>query len=631
MTASAEFKLQRARDVALVTMDNGEGPAKPTVLNEAALDALARTLDEVERGDYAALLLTGKPYSFSAGADLDEFPELIRPGESAAAARAGHELFSRIMRLPIPTLAAINGVCVGGGLELALFCAYRTISTAVRHFGFPECFLGLVPSWGGTQLAPRLVGAKAAVDVIVLNPMRQNRPLDGASAFELGFADRLFGPAEFLDESLAFLQEIAECGGPEPPEPDWEGSEEVFRRARARLDDLVHGAAPAPYRALELVEGARTWSLEEGFRREQEAAEELIPGRHCQASVYAFNLVERRAKRGVGRPDATARPVQKVGVIGAGRMATQIAAAFLKRLQVPVVISDVRPEAVEEALAALEDPRRLLTAAATDEDFAGCDLIVEAVFEETAVKQDVFARLEAVVGPDCVLATNTSALSVAGIASGLERPERVVGMHFFNPVAVMPLVEVVRAGRSTDEAVATAFDAALALKKRPVVVADAPGFVVNRILTRMLSSNLEAIERGSSFAEVDEAMLSLGLPMAPSTLVEMVGPRVALHVLETMHAAFPDRFPLSQTLASLAEGRDEIAVSRREPLARDEIAESALASMADEIGRLLEDGVVASVEDVDTCLILGAGFPFFLGGITKELEARSLSVRRSSL
>ena len=372
-----------------MTIDNGQGPAKPNVFGEAALDALAHTLDEVERGGFAALLLTGKPYSFSAGADLDEFPELIEPGQSAAGARAGHELFGRIRRLPIPTLAAINGVCVGGGLELALFCGRRTISTAVRHLGFPECYLGLVPSWGGTQLAPRVVGPKAALEAIVFNPMRQNRLLTGAKAFELGFADRLFGPAMFLDESLAFLWEIVAGGGPERPEPDWEGSEELFRQARRRLDGLVHGAAPAPYRALDLVEGARTWSLEEGFHREQEAAEELIPGRHCQASIYAFNLVERRAKRGLGRPAAEAQPVQKVGLVGAGLMATQIAARVLERLRVPLVITDVRSEALEEARASLEDPRRLLQTTDSYEDFIGCDLVIEAVTEDTTDRKSV--------------------------------------------------------------------------------------------------------------------------------------------------------------------------------------------------------------------------------------------------
>ena len=624
--SGTEFELNRARDVALVTIDNGEGPAKPNVFDEAALESLAGTLDEIERGDFAALLLTGKPYSFSAGADLDEFPDLIEPGQSAAGARAGHELFGRILRLPIPTLAAINGVCVGGGLELALFCRYRTISTAVRHFGLPECFLGLVPSWGWTQLAPRVVGPKAALEVIVFNSMRQNRLLTGAQAFELGFADRLFGPAMFLDESLAFLQEIVVGGYLERPEQDEEGSEELFRQARRRLDGLVHGAAPAPYRALDLVEGARTWSLEEGFRREQEAAEELIPGRHCQASIYSFNLVERRAKRGLGRPDAQARPVQRVGVVGAGLMATQIAARVLERLLVPLVITDVRTEALEEARATLDDPRRLLQTTASLDDYAGCDLVIEAVTEDMAAKRDVFARLEAVVEPDCILATNTSALSVAEIASGLSHPGRVVGMHFFNPVAIMPLVEVVRAPGTSDEAIATVFGAALELRKRPIVVGDGPGFVVNRVLTRMLAANLEALERGNSFDEVDDAMLSLGLPMAPSALLALVGPSVALHVLETMHAAFPERFQLSETLANLAAGNDEIAVTTRNPLPKEEIAGTALSAMADEISHLLADGVVDEVATVDTCLILGAGFPFFLGGISKELQARGLAV-----
>ena len=618
--------MQRARDVALVTIDNGEGPAKPNVFDEAALESLARTLDEVERGGFAALLLTGKPYSFSAGADLDEFPELIEPGQSAAGARTGHELFGRILDLSIPTLAAINGVCVGGGLELALFCRHRTISTAVRHFGFPECFLGLVPSWGGTQLAPRVVGPKAALEVVVFNSMRQNRLLTGAKAFELGFADRLFGPAMFLDESLALLWEIVAGGGLERPKPDWEGSEELFSQARRRLDSLVHGATPAPYRALELVEGARAWSLEEGFRREQEAAEELIPGRHCQASIYAFNLVERRARRGLGRPDAAARPVEKVGVVGAGLMATQIAARFLERLQVPLVITDVRPEALEEAGATLEDPRGLLLLTRSYEDFAGCDLVVEAVTEEMPVKRDVFARLEAVVGPECVLATNTSSLPVTEMAAGLAHPGRVAGMHFFNPVAVMPLVEVVRGRETSDETLATVFGTALGLRKRPVVVGDGPGFVVNRVLTRMLASNLEALERGNSLDEVDTAMLSLGLPMAPSALLALVGPGVALRVLETMHGAFPDRFHLSETLARLAAGNDEPAVKARDPLPKEGIAGAALSAIADEISHLLADGVSGDVATVDTCLILGAGFPFFLGGISKELEARGLAV-----
>ena len=242
----------------------------------------------------------------------------------------------------------------------------------------------------------------------------------------------------------------------------------------------------------------------------------------------------------------------------------------------------------------------------------------------------MLAELEAVVGPSCVLATNTSALSVTAMAAGLEHPERVVGMHFFNPVAVLPLVEVVRGEQTDDETAATAFDLALKLRKRPLLVEDAPAFVVNRILTRLLSAVLATLERGNSIEETDEAILRLGLPMAPSVLLQMVGPRVAQHVLETLHATYPDRFPLSQTLANYADGRKEIVVIEQSPLSQDEILDTALKAIADEIHHLLEEGVVPSAADVDAALILGAGFPFWLGGITKHLEHLGISERMAS-
>ena len=264
------------------------------------------------------------------------------------------------------------------------------------------------------------------------------------------------------------------------------------------------------------------------------------------------------------------------------------------------------------------------------EEFADCELVLEAVFEELELKRWVLAELEAVVGPSCVLATNTSALSVTAMAAGLEHPERVVGMHFFNPVAVLPLVEVVRGEQTDDETAATAFDLALKLRKRPLLVEDAPAFVVNRILTRLLSAVLATLERGNSIEETDEAILRLGLPMAPSVLLQMVGPRVAQHVLETLHATYPDRFPLSQTLANYADGRKEIVVIEQSPLSQDEILDTALKAIADEIHHLLEEGVVPSAADVDAALILGAGFPFWLGGITKHLEHLRISERMAS-
>jgi 3-hydroxyacyl-CoA dehydrogenase/enoyl-CoA hydratase/carnithine racemase len=649
-----EFKLAEVtrgeRPLALVTIDNGADHTKPTVFGPAAFESLEPILGELEAGDWAALVITGKPYFFSAGADLEEF-SLRADSESArAGSRAGHELFGRIRDLPYPTVAAINGACLGGGVELALHCEARTISTAVRHFACPECLLGIVPGWGGTQLIPRLVGAETAIEFIVENALRQNRMLDGSRAHQLGFADRLLEPAEFVDESIAYAVELAARGsGPGPGvRPSDKPVADVLQQARARLDDAVHGAAPAPYRALDLIEGALSgWSLEEGYEAEEDAIADLLPSPQARASLYAFDLVERRAKK---RPSLGAEPraVTKVGIVGAGLMATQLATLFLRRLELPLVIADVDEQALERARVAIEgDLAGLVAKGRYDEgkarflaslvhtttgreEFAGCELVLEAVFEELDLKRTVFGELEAVVAPNGVLATNTSALSVTAMAEGLDHPERVVGMHFFNPVALLPLVEVVRGERTDDETAATAVGLATKLRKRPLLVHDAPAFVVNRILSRLLSVVLAALERGNSIEETDAAILRLGLPMAPSVLLQLVGPRVALHVLETLHDAYPQRFALSQTLTNYADGRQEIAVVDESPLSRDEILENALAAIADEIRHILDEGVVPDAADVDTALILGAGFPFWLGGITKHLEELGISERMAS-
>ena len=617
-----------------MTIDNGADHTKPTFFGRAALRSLERLLPQLEEGDWAALVLTGKPFVFAAGADITEFPDATRE-LAIEGSRAGHELFGRIRALPYPTVAAVNGACLGGGVEIALHCDARTISTAVRHFACPECFLGIVPAWGGTQLVPRLVGAETAVKFVVANPMRQNRMLTGPEAFELGFAERLLEPAEFLDESIAFALELSDNGVGHRDED----VTEVLRKARARLDGQVHGAAPAPYRALDLIEGALSgWSLEEGYAAEEDAVGELLPGPQAQASLYAFDLVDRRARRPPGKPDAEPLPIREVGLVGAGLMAAQLAALFLRRLEIPVAMRDVSDEAlaaaretIEESLAEQVARGRLdegkarflasLVSTSTGyDDFGDCDLVLEAVFEEPEVKRQVFAELREHVKPECVLATNTSSLSVAEMGAD-------VGIHFFNPVAVLPLVELVRTPDTGEVTLATAWAFAERLRKRPVLVADAPAFVVNRVLTRLMSVVLDAVEHGTDPDEADEAILRLGLPMAPSVLLQMVGPRVANHVLETLHEAYPDRFPLSQTLANYAEGRDEIAVQEQAPRSREEILEAALEALADEIRHLLEEGVVAEAKDVDTALLLGAGWPFWLGGITKHLDQVRISER----
>jgi 3-hydroxyacyl-CoA dehydrogenase/enoyl-CoA hydratase/carnithine racemase len=644
-----EFKLARVASengqLALVTIDNGEDHTKPTVFGRAALESLTRVLEPLEREEWAGMVLTGKPFVFCAGADINEFHD-VSPESARAGSQAGHELFARIAALPYPTLAAINGACLGGGLEIALHCDHRTVSSAVRHFGFPEVFLGLFPAWGGTQLVPRIAGADAAIQLIITNPLRQNRMLTGAQAHELGLADALIEPAEFLDDSIAFFLDRTDGTGPGARPLDTPEVAEEVAKTRRQLDDSLRSATRAPYVALDLIEGAASgWSIEEGYAAEEEAIAELLPSRQAQASLYAFDLVERRAKRNVGRPDAEARPVTKVGIVGAGLMATQLATLFLRRLEVPIAIRDLEQEIVDRAVAGInseleslvqkgrydEGKARFLASLVSGgtgyDHFADCDFVLEAVFEEMGIKQQVFADLEAVVSRDCVLATNTSSLSVTEMGANLEHPERVAGLHFFNPVAVLPLVEIIRTPETDDATLTTVFDVAAKLRKRSVVARDAPAFVVNRVLTRMTVVLMDALESGNTVEETDEAILRLGMPMAPSVLLQMVGPRVANHVLETLHEAYPERFPLSQTLANYAEGKEEIAVRGEDRRTVEEIQQAALEAIADEVRHLLDEGVVGSAKDVDTALLLGAGWPFFLGGITKYLDQTGVSER----
>jgi len=643
------FHLQRldtrAGPIALVTIDNGADWRKPNTFGADALASLSDVLDRLRTRDWRGLVLTGKPLVFAAGADITEFPG-ITSDRAREGVRAGQELFGRLRGLPFPTLAAINGAALGGGLEIALHCDARTLAANVRHIGFPEVFLGLLPAWGGTQLVPRLMGAEAAVRLIVENPLKQNRMIGAREALELGLVDHVLEPVEFLDESIELLlRRVEEGPGKRALDADLSDVGEVVRKARARVDDVVHGQAPAPYRALDLIAGAASWTVEEGYAAEEDAVAELLPGPEAQASIYAFDVVERRIKRPAGIPDAEPRRIQRVGVVGAGLMATQLATLFLRRLEVPIVLTDVDPERAAKAaesirgeLAVLVARGRLSEAKARFlgsiveagdgmEVYAGCDLVLEAVFEELGVKREVFASLERVVSPECLLVTNTSALSVTAMAEGLEHPERVAGLHFFNPVAVLPLVEVVRTPATDDATLATAWDVTKKLGKRGVLVEDAPAFVANRMLTRQTTVLMQAIESGNTFEEADEAALRLGIPMPPSALLAMVGPRVANHVLETLHAAFPDRFALSPTLQALAEGKFPAIEAKDGRASVDEIHGRILEALADEAGRILGEDVVSTAAEIDACLILGAGYPFFRGGITKHLDQTGVSQR----
>ncbi|WP_062214215.1 3-hydroxyacyl-CoA dehydrogenase NAD-binding domain-containing protein [Streptomyces sp. NBRC 109706] len=656
---------------ALITLDNGFDHKKPTTFGPRSLANLDAAIDQVEAealaGEIVGVGLTGKPFVFAVGADLKGVEVLSQREQALAIGTGGHDVFRRLNGLAVPTFAYYNGASLGGGVEVGLHCTYRTVSESIAAFGLPEVFLGLVPGWGGCTLLPNLIGADRAVTVIVENALNQNRMLSGPKVYELGIADAIFEAADFLEQSLrwtaAVLRGEIEVGRQDPDRG--EAWDQAVARGRGIADEKVHGAAPAAYRALDIIAQVRNGDLRAGFEAEDTALADLIMGDELRSGLYAFNLVQRRAKRPVGAPDKSlARPVTKVGIVGAGLMASQLALLFVRRLKVPVVLTDIDQERVDKGVGWVheqldmlllkgrinQDAANRLKALVTGsldkaEAFADADFVIEAVFEEIGVKQQVFAELEAVVPEHAILATNTSSLSVTEMASQLKHPERVVGFHFFNPVAVLPLLEIVRAERTDDASLATAFKVAKELKKSAVLVKDAPAFVVNRILTRFMGEVLGAIDEGTPVEVADGALAPLGLPMSPMVLLELVGPAVAHHVAGTLHEAFPDRFGVSENLGRVVsagkrtlyvhdggkpELDPEVAALFQvgdQVLSEEQVRARALDAIAEEIGLMLDEGVVAEAQDIDLCLITGAGWPFHLGGITPYLDRAGVSQR----
>ncbi|MET9241970.1 3-hydroxyacyl-CoA dehydrogenase NAD-binding domain-containing protein [Nonomuraea sp. NPDC003709] len=649
-----------AGTMALITLDNGFDHTKPNTFGPNGLFALNGALSEIaERTDLAAVGVTGKPFIFAVGADLKGAAALSTREEALAIGALGHHVFRRLGELAIPSFAFVNGAAMGGGLEVALHCTYRTISSGVPAVALPECFLGLVPGWGGTQLLPRLIGPAKAIKLVIENPLSQNRMVKGKEAYELGVADAMFEPADFLEESLRWAARVVKGDlAVERPahDEDWD---KTVADARFLVDMKLRGASPAPYRALDLIAQARTASRDEGFAAEDEALADLLMGDELRAGLYSFDLVQRRAKRPAGAPDRSlARKVTKVGVVGAGLMASQMALLFARRLEVPVVLTDLDQARLDKGVGYVHAEvdkllgkgrvsadqanrlKALVTGSLTKDAFADADFVIEAVFEDMAVKKQVFAEVEAVVSAECVLATNTSSLSLTEMGAGLAHPERLVGFHFFNPVAVMPLLEIIRGAVTDDATLATAFAVGKSLKKSSVLVKDAPAFVVNRLLTCFMGEVVTAVDEGTPLEVAEHALDGLGLPMSPFALLQLVGPAVGLHVAETLHEAFPDRFGVSENMAKLvAAGKpgvyrpdftlDPEAVALfsggTSPSTAEQVRERVLAALAREVRIMLDEGVVAAPQDIDLCMILGAGWPFHLGGITPYLDRTGIA------
>ncbi|MDM4718099.1 3-hydroxyacyl-CoA dehydrogenase NAD-binding domain-containing protein [Micromonospora sp. WMMA1363] len=648
------------RPAALITLDNGFDHTKPNTFGPGGLTSLDEAITAALSANPAFVAVTGKPYIFCVGADITGLPLLADREQALEIGRLGHRVFARLKDSEIPTFAFVNGAAMGGGLELALHCHYRTLSAGAAALALPEVSLGLIPGWGGTQLLPNLIGIPAATQVIIQNPLMQNKTLKPKQAAQMGIADVLLEPADFLERSLAWAAGVVTgevtVTRPEVDKDMWAG---VLYFARQTLDSRLHGAVPAAYKALDLLETAKDADFATGTAAEDEALADLVFSEELRSGLYAFDLVQRRAKRPAGAPDKDlARPVTKVGIVGAGLMASQLALLFARRLQVPVVLTDLDQARVDKGVAYVHQQIEksvskgrmdsgtaaklygLVSGSVDKSVFADADFVIEAVFEDLGVKKQVWAELEKIVKPEAVLATNTSSLSVTAMAENLEHPERVVGFHFFNPVAVLPLLEIVRGERTDDATLATAFAVGKQLKKSCVLVKDAPAFVVNRLLTRFLGTILEAVDTGAPLDVANSALDPLGLPMRPLALLQLVGPAVAHHVGGTLHAAFPDRFGVSENLKRIADSGQPIVVDDEinaevakllvvgdQPLTAEQVRQNALEALAQEIRLMLDEGVVAEAQDIDLCMVLGAGWPFHLGGVTPYLDRTGTAER----
>jgi 3-hydroxyacyl-CoA dehydrogenase/enoyl-CoA hydratase/3-hydroxybutyryl-CoA epimerase/3-hydroxyacyl-CoA dehydrogenase/enoyl-CoA hydratase/3-hydroxybutyryl-CoA epimerase/enoyl-CoA isomerase len=655
-------------DIALLTFDlPGKGA---NVLSRSVLAELAEHLAQLERDAALAglIFLSGKPGMFIAGADLREFSASLNAPKSEVVAlcRAGQSLFARLSKTPFVTVAAIDGICVGGGAELACWCDRRIVSSNPRtEIGFPEVKLGLYPGWGGTVRAPRIYGLANALEMII-----SGESADAARAVAMGLASDMVPPQRLLEAAIALVRDEQASRAYLADRERWSqplafnSTELGFlgATASAMIQQETKGHYPAPVAALELMLETCAYPADKALEKEAAGMAELFGSPVNAALLNVFFLTDRNKRdTGLDRTDVTPAKIASVGVIGAGIMGSGIAAANLKQ-EIPVAIHDAVAEAlVKGARNAVEeasfdkklkgpDPQKaiqfsaLLSINPRLEPLADCDLVVEAVVENIDVKRRLFTALEPRLRPEAILCTNTSTIPVNRLAEGLSRPDRFCGLHFFNPVRRMKLVEVIRGKATSDTTIATTVAYAKRLGKMPVVVNDGPGFLVNRLLFPYMNEAIELLCDGATIQEVDKAALTFGMPMGPIALYDMVGLDTAMYAGKTMWEAFPDRVAASPVIPAMVKaGRlgqktgkgfylyeGKRGRAQRDPEAEaiignyrrgegkfttEQIAHRLILPMLLEATRVLEERIVRDVRDVDLGLVFGIGFPPFRGGL----------------
>jgi 3-hydroxyacyl-CoA dehydrogenase / enoyl-CoA hydratase / 3-hydroxybutyryl-CoA epimerase / enoyl-CoA isomerase len=653
--------------------------SRANTLGQAVLGEFESMLEHLGgRSDVKGLvLLSGKPGMFIAGADLKELggakPE---PEQTRKLVKRGLDVVAGFEALPFPTVAAIDGACMGGGLELAMGFDLRIASTNPKtELGLPETKIGLIPGWGGTQRLSRLIGPAIAAEMICAG---ESAKPDRARALGLAF-DAV--PVERLaEEADKLLQWAAQSGA-------WQEARKKKRQpvglseeqltftiavARAQVLEKTKGQYPAPLAALDAIAKGCNLPLEEGLKVETEAFVPLVGSPICRNLIAVFFMGQRLQKDpGVAEASIKPREVQRVGVLGAGIMGAGIAGAHIRR-GIPVTILDSDPKALERgvdgiaknmqsrveigrmAAADLVASLERLSTAGTINALADRDVVIEAVIENEAVKVQVYQDLQRILPADAILASNTSTISITRMAKSVARPENFAGMHFFNPVERMQLVEVIRGEKTSDATTATLVALAKRIGKTPIVVRDCPGFLVNRVLFPYMNEALTMLEEGADPRAIDKAATAFGMPMGPITLHDVVGLDTALYAGKVIHAAFPDRATAPRILAELVTARrlgqksgagfysyakgsrgvddpalapilEKCRTGRREFTPQD-ITDRLFLPMLTEASRVLAEGIVREPADVDMGLILGIGFPPFHGGILRWADEVGMGI-----
>lgn len=676
------LRYEEMEQIGIVLFDTPDKPVN--ILSQQMMQELESLLNELESKSLKALLfMSAKRGNFIAGADIEAIKSISTVEEGETAAKEGHRIYNRIAALPYPTIAVIDGTCLGGGLELALACKFRIARNSGKtQIGLPEVKLGIIPGWGGTQRLPRLIGIQKALDYILTG-----RTVDAKEAYRDRLIDNIIPddfPADYTREAaLKFAREIQSPAVRERLlnrrsrqnlrllllEKNPLGRKILFDQARKRTLATTKGHYPAPLKALEAVEKGFNLSLEEGLAIEARTLGECIVTDVSKNLVGVFQMTEELKKDlGVEKFKGSIQEFERIGVLGAGVMGGGIA-QLVAYYDLPVRMKDIHlaaigaglsqaskifGEAVKKRRLKKTEAERKLALITGTTDYSGfekVDLVIEAIVEDLEIKKKVFAEVDKVLPLHAVIASNTSSLPVSEMAKATQRPDRVAGLHFFNPVHRMPLVEVIRGETSSDETIASLVHFSRKIGKTPIVVKDRPGFLVNRILSPYMNEATLLLLEGQQIEHIDRAITAFGMPMGPLALFDEVGIDVTYKVSKILEKAFGDKAQASPVIEKMYENqrfgkkngkgfylhqgkqkRPDAAVYsllgelRQEgtPLALSIIQERCIYLMINEAARCLEEEIVRHPRDIDIGMIFGTGFPPFRGGLLHHADTLGL-------